>query len=294
MKRLAIFAHWDKDNLIEDYVLYYLQKLKKVADIIFVSDGDIEVSELSKIKEITNAQICIKHGEYDFGSYKRGFLYACENNFLENVDEVIFTNDSCYGPLLPLENIFNEMEKKDIDFWGALESNYGLKRDGNKIITTKDSHLQSYFLVFRKNVFNSDCFLEFMKSIKKQEDKIDVIINYEIGITKALKNAGFNYEAYGKSYPEVLSLGIIIWDKLIKEGHPFLKTSILRLKNTDLVFPFGWQKLLKKYSEYPLDLIEKDLKRNKEPLSFKFFKKTVKGFRKSFKAKLKTLFRLGF
>ena len=29
MKRLCIFAHYDKDNLIDDYVIYYLRELKK-------------------------------------------------------------------------------------------------------------------------------------------------------------------------------------------------------------------------------------------------------------------------
>ena len=39
---IAVFAHFDKDNLIDDYVVEYLQELKKVAEkIIFVSDCNI-------------------------------------------------------------------------------------------------------------------------------------------------------------------------------------------------------------------------------------------------------------
>ena len=42
MKRLAIFAHYDKDNIIDDYVIYYLKELKKSFEtIIFVSYTDL-------------------------------------------------------------------------------------------------------------------------------------------------------------------------------------------------------------------------------------------------------------
>ena len=55
MNRLCVFAHYDRDGLIEDYVLYYLQALKEVCyDIIFVSDCDIQATELEKLFPITN------------------------------------------------------------------------------------------------------------------------------------------------------------------------------------------------------------------------------------------------
>ena len=95
MKRIAIFAHYDKDNLIEDYVLYYLSELKKnVDDIIFVSDSNIKQQELDKIKSLVRHYIVGKHGEYDFGSYKRGFKWSNKNLNLANYDELIFCNDS--------------------------------------------------------------------------------------------------------------------------------------------------------------------------------------------------------
>ena len=32
MKRLAIFAHFDKNNVIDDYVVYYVNQLKKYVE----------------------------------------------------------------------------------------------------------------------------------------------------------------------------------------------------------------------------------------------------------------------
>ena len=76
MKRLCIFAHYDKDNIIDDYVIYYLNSLKEVCDdIIFVSDNNLQEEERNKLNGIVSKIIAKSHGEYDFGSYKRGFLY---------------------------------------------------------------------------------------------------------------------------------------------------------------------------------------------------------------------------
>lgn len=166
MKRVAIFAHYSSDSKIEDHVIYYLQGLNQVTDyIIFVSDSDIKESELQKIKNITTKSIAKHHGEYDFGSYKRGFIYAIENNLLADCEELIFANDSCYAPLFQFTEMFNKMSNKKLDFWGATQNSLNNYEDG-KI------HIQSYFIVFKSNVFNSDCFKNFIFSIKKKIQKM--------------------------------------------------------------------------------------------------------------------------
>ena len=74
MKRAVIFAHYDKDGIIKDYILYYLKELKMVADkIVFVSCSDLKNSE--SLNGLADKIIAEPHNEYDFGSYKRGFLF---------------------------------------------------------------------------------------------------------------------------------------------------------------------------------------------------------------------------
>ena len=81
MNRTVIFAHYDSNECIRDYVVYYLKELKKFCTkIIFVSDGNIKQSEKEKILKICEYTECTKHKEYDFGSYKRGFLYLKNNS----------------------------------------------------------------------------------------------------------------------------------------------------------------------------------------------------------------------
>ena len=91
-KRIAIFAHFDKEQLIDEYVVNYLLGLAQVSGkIIFVSDGDLADSEREKISIICSDVIAVKHGEYDFGSYKRGFSLLKDKylNELNATEEII-------------------------------------------------------------------------------------------------------------------------------------------------------------------------------------------------------------
>jgi len=180
MKRIAIFAHYDLDNIIDQSVIFYLKNLKKVTNkIIFVSDGALQEKEKNKIEGLVYQIITQKHGEYDFGSHKRGFKYLVEHNLLEEIDELIFANDSCYC-LGEFENIFQKMSLAKCDAWGMTEGYPHAEEFGTRY------HLQSFFLVFRKTVFMEDFFKNFIEDISPQKEKRDIIIKYEEGLSQLL------------------------------------------------------------------------------------------------------------
>lgn len=215
MKRLVIFAHYDKDGLIDDYVIDYLKELKKFAqDIFFISDCKIDQEEFLKLDGIVFHSICQKHGEYDFGSYKRG-IFAAKSE-LQNYDQLILTNDSCYL-LTTLTPVFEEMSSRNyVDFWGLIQSTQRLPL-----------HLQSYFIVFNKSVFLSDDFLTFFSAVKKEKSKIDIIRNYEVGLTQTLLNCGFKKDSF---FQEIFktSPAHVLLSNLVPRGFPFVKVEMLR------------------------------------------------------------------
>ncbi len=264
MNRVAVFAHYDKNNTIQDYVLFYLKELEKVVDdIIFVSDSDIQDKELKKIKDIITFSIVGKHGEYDFGSYKRGYLCAKENGLLENCEELIFANDSCYAPLFPFEEMFSKMSPKDVDFWGATANPCGIEIIDNKIVENKQEHIQSYFMVFKPTVFKSKVFTDFINSIKKEDKKEKIIAYYEVGMSKLLLDNGFKYDVYCELSKYTAHSQVLACDRLIKENKsPFIKRSILLFKNLDLVWPFIAKKIVKKNTMYNSELIKNDYEQN--------------------------------
>lgn len=185
--RLVIFAHYDKWDLIEDYVIDYLKGLKSVAnDIVFVSDCFLSQEELTKIDGLASEVVSQKHGEYDFGSYKRGIQLVQDK--LKNYEQLIICNDSCYL-VSPLKSIFEEMEKRNhVDFWGMTQNTEQFL-----------PHLQSYFVVFNKNVFLNQGFLDFFLGIRKEYSKMAIIEKYEVGLTQTLIKYGFTKDSFVKT-----------------------------------------------------------------------------------------------
>ena len=185
-KRIAIYASFSPDRKIRDSEIYYLQGLKKVVDnIIYVSDSPIDKDEIKKLENLVCYTECGHHGEYDFGSYKRGYLYAEKKGLLKNIDELVICNSSCLGPIYPFSEMFGKMSVRKCDFWGFSSFNhFGIK------------HIQSFFYVFKKQVFKSSCFHNFFVSVSRQLAREFVVERYELRLTQYLVEHNFKYDAY--------------------------------------------------------------------------------------------------
>ena len=258
MKRAVVFAHYDKQNLVDDYVVYYLKALKEIAsEVVFVSCCNIKNPEI--LEGIADHIIAQPHNEYDFGSYKRGFLYLKDR--LDKFDELVLANDSCFGPFHPLKEIFDEMDAKDCDFWGISKNNFGYKKSIRRLITRRP-HVQSYFLVFKKNVLQSGILNKFMDSIKHEDDKRQIVSNYEIGLSELLVENGFKYEVYVNAYGRINNITILKWRQIIlKHKMPFMKCSLPRLVNKSSTTVEGYQDIIRQVSDYPVELIENNVAR---------------------------------
>jgi len=55
MKRLVLFAHFDRDNRVRPYILYHLQALRDLgATIHFISTSPLPEEELTKLRPHTD------------------------------------------------------------------------------------------------------------------------------------------------------------------------------------------------------------------------------------------------
>ena len=272
MNRLAIFAGYDKDNIIDDYVVYYIKELKKIADIIYVSDCDMLESELAKISEYCIHIINGRHEEYDFGSYKRGYLYAKENDILQDYDKIIFCNDSCYGPFFNLESTINKMNNYN---FGGLYISKDLK-------IAEHDYITSFFIIIDKTIFNIYFFNYFIYSIKKEDDKMYIIKKYEFGLSKLMLDNNIELKAlfndngeFNRPYFNPLSL--------IEEGFPLLKRHVLEKKVT---VPLNIDELKTIVNiiknNYDIKLIVNHLNRVADREQIKYLFQKYKPYKKSF------------
>lgn len=177
-KRACVFAHYDKDGIVDRYVYYYLQKLKLISkEIVFVTVSNISLDDKKHLNEIGVTILQRENVGYDFYSYKVGIDYLKDKEY----KELILCNDSVYGPIYSLESVFVQMEKYNVDFWGITSS------------SMISIHIQSYFIVFREELLSSDFFYSFWENVKPLEDKVQIIKMYEIGLTQFFNNKKFNY-----------------------------------------------------------------------------------------------------
>ena len=186
-KRYVVFAGYNKDGVIEPYVIDYLKGLEEVTNgIVYIADSSLKDGELEKLKEIniiyTKHE---KHNRYDFGSYAIGFKWLKDNGYLEDADEIIFANDSTYAPITSFKPMFDEMDKRgELDFWGVTQCNQF------------NVHLQSYFLVFRKQVFMYPTFASILENIPYKIQRYGVIFQYEIMVTLYLEALGYKWDSF--------------------------------------------------------------------------------------------------
>lgn len=154
MKRICLFAGFSPKQKIEEYVVYYLKKLSETADVYYCADNDLPDAETAKIAPFVKGVFSGKHSKYDFGSWAK-IINALGWDFIEHYDEMILANDSCFGPIFPLQPIFDKMDALDCDAWGL----------------AKNKFLMSFFLVVKKRMFLRDDFRAFFNNLEPSTDK---------------------------------------------------------------------------------------------------------------------------
>lgn len=180
----VIFAAFSADGTVSDYVVSYLKSLKEITpNIIYITDNSIRRKDIDKISPYITRLQAKRHGEYDWGSYKRGYNWLKENNYLTKTDKLIFANDSSLLVAKSLKPVLNKMPQ-DADFYGITAN-----LDGTY-------HLQSYFLVFNPNVYLSEDFSAYLNSVKQEKDGLTVAYRYEVPLTAFLESLGYKSATY--------------------------------------------------------------------------------------------------
>ena len=178
--RLALYAHYSAGNEVALYVPYYLRSLRELGfRICFISNSSIPQSKRDELHAICEKVIQRENTGYDFSMWQQ----ALAEFDLAQFDELLLTNSSIIGPLKPLAPLWASPQLSECDFWG---------------LTDHDDfahHLQSYFIVFRKQVLQSSCFMDFWRSVLPFSHKRQVIQSYEVGLTRWLGEHGFRWKA---------------------------------------------------------------------------------------------------
>lgn len=243
--RISLVAGYDDRGLIHDYTIFLLESLSKISDVYYMAAADMPDNELAKLHGIVKWAGACRHERYDFGSWAL-LIEKLGWDAISHYDELLLINDSIYGPMFDLAPICNAMTVSNCDFWGMTASRQ------------IRFHLQSYFLAFKQPVIADQVFRDFWKNIEKQENHQQIVIKYEIGLSKILTRRGYKNQAVISSPAHLNPTSYPI--KLLSLNVPFVKVKCFKAPHENLREEFGaLESTIKQVSGYDFSLIEQHL-----------------------------------
>jgi lipopolysaccharide biosynthesis protein len=267
---LVLFAHYDPHGLVDPYVVYYVQALKRLgATILFVSGSPrLEPESVEPLRSLCIG-IYTRHTlSLDFGSWHLAWNILHERGWsLDDFDRLILANDSVYGPLFPLEEMWGSFEGADM--YGSIES------------AEQVSHLQSFFLAWELNSRTRPFLNDFWGRFRYVVDKYKIVQKYEIGVTRSARMHGLQVKPFisiaaikdahqrspthqwaQKFSDSSLNNSLYFYDGLIEHlRFPFIKTVLPRTGSPEHDSLKDLSAFIAAHTEYPYALIQANLDR---------------------------------
>lgn len=259
MNRLLLYVHYNKYNKISEHVFYQLNKMRPLfSKVIVISNSKLNDDNINELKEKCLVTDVLERENigYDFAAWKDGLDYLGIDS-LEQYDSITMMNDTCFGPLWDLKDVYEKFESQnDVDFWGMTNHQKIKSKDINI-----PEHLQSYFISFKKAIISSEVFKKFWRNIEYHTDVQKVIDLYETQYTKLFQKNGFNYASVLDVVP--LRNDYFHSNFTIHYPHVLLKNHVpfIKVKTFDLsrhLSPY-LLKEIEKTTDYPIDLILKHM-----------------------------------
>lgn len=272
LKGLCLFAHYDRDGILDDHVVHYLEQLHGLGyEIILISTSEnLRDDSIASALPFCRSIIVRENVGFDFSSWKVGFDFV---GTLSTYDRLVLANDSVYGPVRDLRDVFARMESRNLDLWGITDS-YEFRY-----------HLQSYFLVFSKTTFESRPFQRFWSKLPYHKFKISLVRECEIGLSERLLKAGFHlgalceYARIKSEHPRLVTQAekisdvnkpanssLALWRLLVEDyGCPFLKVMLLRDNPLGDKTLSSWPAVLEGAGDYDIGLIHLHVNRIASP-----------------------------
>lgn len=252
---------------MSEYVKYLLSQLKSVISYqVVVVNGLLQSESKEILLQLADKLLIRENKGFDAGAYKdifQNYIFEAE---LKKYDEIVFCNDSFYGPLFPFTEVWDRMEDSRADFWGITRHPKGMFGDGSLF----PAHIQTYFLTIKKSLFLSYEFQKFWEQEVDYESQfVDVIKNFEIKFTNYFEEKGFNSIVLSElpGYDQVIAhynenpYMAYSYELISQRIIPVLKRKSLLLSHNYLKKALQAYEYISKKTAYPEQLIVDHIRR---------------------------------
>ncbi|MCI8454953.1 MAG: hypothetical protein HFE84_10125 [Lachnospiraceae bacterium] len=240
--------------------------------MVVAANGGVKDCDRQRLKEMHLNLYERPDAGFDCGAFKDTLERYITWEGVQEYDELILVNDSCYGPLFPLDEMFHKMdkEKASLDFWTITEQQPFKK--GPYCEEKIPYHIQPYFAVIRKKLLHSPDFSDFWKGLTVPENYWEAVENYELKFAAFFAARGYTCGAYVDSARFCKSdtewFAYVMFDifRLISECRcPFVKRKAFKYIQ-ETIYKLNAGETVRKtldyiqtHTAYPAELIWEDL-----------------------------------
>jgi hypothetical protein len=193
VRRLAIFAFYDADGIVDGYIPYLLRAVGACCtEQIAVVNGPLSADGEAALRACCTRLIRRPNEGFDITGYKEAFL-SLEHP--EAYDEILFYNQTVFGPVCSPAPMFAEMAARDVDFWG-LTKHRGADAAAWDTSVVIPPHLQSFFFAVRSRMFLAPAFRRYWAELPAIRTYWDAVGLHEIRFTAHFAQLGFRWAPY--------------------------------------------------------------------------------------------------
>lgn len=189
--RLAIYFFFEKDGIVDRYIPFFLEDLKKHVSKLFIVSNGTPTEEGKEVLKAYGELFIRENQGFDVWAYKEAL-----NHFgwkaLEQFDEIILLNSTIMGPVYSLKETFDKMNSRDVDFWGMTMY---FKQDYDSSGCCRygyiPDHIQSHFIACRRTLVQSEEFHEYWEMMPVINNYWEAVGKHEMVFTKYFEDLGF-------------------------------------------------------------------------------------------------------
>lgn len=190
-KRLGIYLVYDKQGVVDKYIGYFLKDLRScITSLVVVCNMEHIIQGEEILRKYADQVFFRENLGFDAGGFKDALCKLIGWETVLGYDELVLANDSMFGPFCPMRTIFDEMGRREVDFWG-LTKNGPYQKNG---IDEYPEHIQTFFLVIRSALLHSSDFRTYWESMGYFQSFNQTVREYELHFTPHFASLGYSYD----------------------------------------------------------------------------------------------------
>lgn len=260
--KYLIYVIFEAEENLQRYKILFLEKLAALVDeTLIVVNGGLKSEDLSTLEQYGQVLVRDNTG-YDAAAFREGILTIGKEK-LQTSSQLLLVNDTNIGPMRDLNEVFQKMEDRNLDFWGISFGEVQEDATNFNQYGYIPEHLQSYFLVIEPLLLRSEEFFDYWNNLTDTDSRDKAIGKHETTFTKYFADLGYRYDALVSENKD--SAMYIHPLRMLRAGSPLVKYTSLQNYNAQ---QFRWQGLERRTeipdllnyvqmeTNYPVEILE--------------------------------------